>query len=211
MARAAFALWESTGDKKYLDRARAWVHVLNENFWDAQNGGYFYTSYESDPLIARSRMIFDQNTPSGNGIMVGLLSRLHFVTSDPAYRERSNALIEAFSGEVGRVAISMGSYLNGLETAMTGLQIVIVGPRGNPKTQELVAAVMGRSLPNRTLVMVEPDQPLQEGHPAAGKTMQNGLPTAYICQRATCSAPITNPVTLSQVLQLPPARPQGTA
>jgi hypothetical protein len=40
--------------------------------------------------------------------------------------------------------------------------------------------------------------------------MQDGQPTAYVCQRMTCSAPITNPVALSQVLQLP-ARTQGQA
>jgi uncharacterized protein YyaL (SSP411 family) len=33
--------------------------------------------------------------------------------------------------------------------------------------------------------------------------MLNGVPTAYICQRNTCSPPISNPVQLSQVLQLP--------
>jgi uncharacterized protein len=46
-----------------------------------------------------------------------------------------------------------------------------------------------------------------------GKTMENGQPTAYICQRGACSPPVTNPVTLSQMLQLPRgpvpgARPQ---
>jgi hypothetical protein len=36
--------------------------------------------------------------------------------------------------------------------------------------------------------------------------MQNGQPTAYICQRNTCSPPITNAVQLSQILQLPQQR-----
>ena len=59
-------------------------------------------------------------------------------------------------------------------------------------------------------MVVDPRDALPAGHPAAGKTMQNGQPTAYVCQRMSCSAPITNPVTLSQVLQLP-SRPQGQA
>jgi hypothetical protein len=33
--------------------------------------------------------------------------------------------------------------------------------------------------------------------------MQGGVPTAYICYRMACAQPITNPVTLSQALQLP--------
>ena len=69
---------------------------------------------------------------------------------------------------------------------------------------------MGRSLPNRLLVVVEPGETLPETHPAFGKAMENGQPTAYICQHQNCSAPISNAVTLSQVLQLPPRPPQGT-
>ncbi len=210
MARAAFALWEATGDRRYLARAQGWVHVLNEHFWDSQNGGYFYTADDSDPLIVRTRVVFDQATPCANGVMVALLARLHFALSDNTYRDRCNALIQAFSGEVNRAWISMGSYLNGLEVALTAFQVVVVGPLDNPKTHELVNAVLGRSLPNRTLMVVDPRTPLPQGHPAFGKTMQNGQPTAYVCQRQTCSAPIANPVTLSQVLQLP-AQPRGQA
>ncbi|HEX3943165.1 MAG TPA: thioredoxin domain-containing protein [Rhizomicrobium sp.] len=211
MARAAFALWETTGDNRYLDRARAWIHVLNDHFWDMQNGGYFYTADDSDPLIVRSRMIYDQATPSANGVMVSLLARMHLATWQNPYRDRCNALIEAFSGEPARAAASMPSYLAGLETVMTGLQIVVVGPVTSPKTHDLVAAVMGRSLPNRTLVLADPAQTLNEGHPAYGKKMENGQPTAYVCQRETCSAPITNPVTLSQALQLPAQHAAGQA
>jgi uncharacterized protein YyaL (SSP411 family) len=40
--------------------------------------------------------------------------------------------------------------------------------------------------------------------------MENGQPTAYVCQHQNCSAPIANPVTLSQVLQLPARPPQNT-
>jgi uncharacterized protein YyaL (SSP411 family) len=211
MIRAALALWEATGDKQYLDRAHAWTRILNEHFWDAQNGGYFHTPDDAEQLIIRARNVFDQSTPSANGTMVGLLAKLNFATAEPSYRDNCNALIQAFSGEVNRAYISMGSYLNGIETALTSLQIVIVGPRNSAKTHELAAAVLGRSLPNRLLTIVDPGDSLPVGHAAHGKTMQNGQPTAFVCQRMTCSAPITNPVTLSQVLLLPPQRPQGQA
>ncbi|HEV2562043.1 MAG TPA: thioredoxin domain-containing protein [Rhizomicrobium sp.] len=210
MARAALTLWESTNDKRYLEHAQGWVRTLNEHFWDMQNGGYFTTADDAEALIVRPRIVFDQATPCANGIMVSVLAKLYYATSDAGHRDRSNALVQAFSGELGRAYTSMGSYLNGLEMVMTGLQIVIIGPITNPKTHELVSAVMGRSLPNKTLVMVDPNDTLPETHPAHGKKMENGVPTAYVCQRMTCSAPISNPVTLSQVLQLPP-RVQGQA
>ena len=91
------------------------------------------------------------------------------------------------------------------------LEVVIIGPRDNARTQELIAAVMGRSLPNAVLHVVDAPERLPAGHPAHGKPMENGQPTAYICQRHACSAPISNPVTLAQVLLLPAQRPQGQA
>jgi uncharacterized protein YyaL (SSP411 family) len=58
-------------------------------------------------------------------------------------------------------------------------------------------------------VQVEPGDPLPPGHPATGQGMQGGQPTAYICQRNLCSAPITSAVTLSQALTLPPQQRQA--
>jgi hypothetical protein len=68
--------------------------------------------------------------------------------------------------------------------------------------------VFGRSFPNRLVTLLSPEDSLPEGHPAFGKTMQNGQPTVYLCQRGTISVPLTNPVQLSQILQLPQQRPQ---
>jgi uncharacterized protein YyaL (SSP411 family) len=97
----------------------------------------------------------------------------------------------------------MPSYLNSLDTMANSLQIVIVGPITNAKTHELVSAVMGRSIPSGMVMLVDPREALPADHPAFGKTMEGGVPTAYVCYRMTCAQPITNPVTLSQALQLP--------
>ena len=208
MIRAAIRLFELNGDKRYLDYAKRWTRTLNDHFWDAALGGYFFTSDEADPLIIRTRVVYDQPTPSANGTMLAQLVKLYQITAEVAYAERADKLYLSLAGEANRTVLAVGSYFNGLETALAALQIVIVGQPDNPKTHELVAAVLGRSLPNRLLIVASPDERLPEGHPAFGKTMQNGQPAAYVCQRGTCSAPIANPVALSQALQLP-ARPQA--
>jgi uncharacterized protein YyaL (SSP411 family) len=208
MARAALALYEVVGEKRFLDQARRWVHALNTHFWDEEKGGYHYTSDDSDALIVRTRMVFDQNGPSANGMMIQVLARLMMATNDPDYSTRINTLVNTFSGEAQRAFISMGSYYSGFEFALTQLQIAVVGPLSNPKTHELATAVLGRSLPNKFLTVVASDSDFPAGHPMQGKGMQGGQPTAYVVQRGQVSSPITNPVTLSQMLQLP-QRPAG--
>jgi hypothetical protein len=55
-------------------------------------------------------------------------------------------------------------------------------------------------------VVVEPGDTLPPGHPCADVGMQNGQPTAYVCQGATRAGPIQSPVQLSQLLTLPQQR-----
>jgi uncharacterized protein YyaL (SSP411 family) len=209
MIRAALALWESTNDPRYMERAKAWLHTLNEHFWNADFGGYYFSADDSDPLIARPRGANDQYQPCANGILPAQIGKIYLATWDLEYGNRCNALMAAFSGPVGQNYMGMASFLNGMETALSALQIVIIGPVTSPKTHELTSAVLGRAVPNKLLIRLDPAQKLPEGHPAFGRTMEGGQPTAYICQRNTISTPITNPVTLSQALQLPQrAQPQ---
>ncbi len=210
MARAALALWEATGEQRFLDRAKGWTQTMNEHFWDGVSGGYYMTADDDEPLIARTRPVYDQTQTPANSVMIGVLARLYMASADNSYNERDTALILSLAGEAARIFPTMGSYYNNAEFAATNLQIVVIGPPGHAKTQELAAAVLGRSLPNKLLTVVASANNLPEGHLAHGKTMENGQPTAYICQRGVVAAPITNPVTLSQVLQLPQVRPQGT-
>ena len=208
MSRAALTLYEMTGDKRYLDFAKRWTRVLNEHFWDQEKGGYFYTADDAEQMIVRSRMIFDQPVPSANSTMIQVHARLMMATGSQEYADRINGIVNAFSGEAQRAVFSAGAFFSGLEYAMTALHLAVIGPLGHPKTHELSQAVLGRALPNRFLTVIAPEDSFPEGHALFGKTMQNGQPTAYVSQRGNCSSPITNPVALSQMLQLPAQRPQ---
>jgi len=211
MARAALFLWEVTGEKRFLDAAKGWVATLNHHFWNNEKGGYCTTADDAQTLIVRARVLYDQAVPSANGIMTWVLTRLGQITGDGAYGQRARGQLEAFADEYNRAWASCASYLNSLETFVSGFQVVVVGPRNNPRTQELIKVVWGKVLPNRLLYVVDSGEGLPTGHPAFGKGMVNGAPTAYLCSRADCSAPITSAVTLSQVLTLPPRAPVGSA
>ena len=199
---------KSTGEKRFLDQAKRWVRTLNEHFWDDANGGYFFTADDADPLIVRARMC--STSPAVRQRHdAGVLARLHHGHRATAtMRDRANACSQAFAGEAARASSRMGSFFNGLEIAMTGCRSSSSGRSNNPKTHELIAAVLGRSLPNRLLMVVVAGRGAAAGPSGATARRCRTASPRPMSASATCSAPITNPVTLTQVLQLP-VRPQS--
>jgi uncharacterized protein YyaL (SSP411 family) len=200
LCRAALALDEATGDPRYRAQAEAWIDILDRHYWDGKAGGYFYSADDTGDVILRNKTALDNAVPGGNGVLVGVLARLWYLTGEARYRERAEAVIAAFSGELNRHFFSLATLLNGNELLQSAQQIVVIGDRGADDTRALVEAVYGRSLPNRVLAVIAPDGRLPPGHPAAGKTQAKGRATAYVCHGSTCSLPITAPAGLSQAL-----------
>jgi uncharacterized protein YyaL (SSP411 family) len=200
LCRAALALHEATGEAPYLEQALAWIAVLDRHYWDGAGGGYFLTADDTPGLIARSKTANDAAVPAGNGTVAGVFARLYFLTGDAAHRERAEAILRAFSGELERNIFPLATLINSAELLERGLQIVIRGRRGAADTAALLRAVHGASLPNRVLSVVPPEQALPGDHLAAGKGMIGDRATVYLCEGPVCSLPITDPDALGRTL-----------
>ncbi|HEY1796827.1 MAG TPA: thioredoxin domain-containing protein [Stellaceae bacterium] len=190
LCRAALALHEATGKETYLERARDWVAVLDRHYWDTEAGGYFFAAEDTGGLIARAKTASDAAVPAGNGTMVGVLTRLALLTGDDAYRQRSDAVIAAFAGEVTRNFFPLATLVNNAAFAQKPVQIVLVGSARDPALAALREAVERVSLPNRVLRVLPPDASLPAGHPAFGKGLVGGKAAAYVCEGPVCSLPI---------------------
>jgi uncharacterized protein YyaL (SSP411 family) len=201
LCRAALALYEATSGGAYLAQAQGWVAVLDRHHWDpgesnGREGGYFFAANDTRDLIARVKTANDAAVPSGNGTMVGVLTRLALLTGDDAYRRRAEEIIAAFAGEVARNFFPLATLINNAELAMKPLQIVLVGAPDDPAFAALRRAVYQVSLPNQVVLEVAPGEALPEGHPAHGKGLVGGRPAAYVCDGPVCSLPITEPQAL---------------
>jgi len=197
MARAALTLEEATGDAAYRHQAERWVAVANRHYWDDAGGGYFLAADDTEALILRPKTALDNPNPAGNGVMAGVLARLFYLTGDLAYRNRADAVIAAFAGDVERQMFGFAALVNAAELLQRALQIVVRGRRGEAETETLLAAIRGVSLPNKILTVVPPEAALPRDHPAAGKQQLGGRATAYVCDGPVCSLPLVDPVALA--------------
>lgn len=201
MARAALTLHQATQEPAYLEDARAWTNAANDHFWDANTGGYFLAADDTDDLIARTKSLFDNATPSGNGIMLDVLAQLFHITGDAQYEQKADALIRATAPEDARALLNQPSLALGYEVLQTGLQIVLVAPDKTSADATALFVSATKTAPSYAVItVVSPDNALPEGHPALGKSSVDGKATAYVCQQNTCGPPITTPDDLTVAL-----------
>jgi hypothetical protein len=190
LCRAALALHEATQQSRYLERAKGWISVLDGYYWDPAEGGYFFAATDTRGLIAQVKTAADAAVPAGNGTLVGVLARLAILTGDAGYRDRAEAIIRTFAGELGRNFFPLATLINNAELAQKPVQIVLVGTPDDPALADLRRAVYAVSLPRRVVQIVGPDEALPDDHPAHGKTIVEGKATAYVCEGPVCSLPI---------------------
>ncbi len=193
LSRATLALYEATGEGELITQARQWIDVLDRHYGDASGGGYFFSADDTPALITRAKTAGDAATPAGNGTLVGVLTRLAILTGEDAYRSRAEAIVETFSGELGRNFFPLATLLNNVELLAEPVQIVVVGEDDDPAFVGLRRAAYSLSLPNRIVLALPPGTDLPAGHPANGKGLVEGRPAAYVCIGPVCSLPITEP------------------
>ena len=200
MAAAALALFEHTGKQAYRDQAEAWVRVLDEDYLDAEHGGYFQAPARASDLVVRPKNAQDGPLPSGNGLLVAVFARLFYLTGDAAWRERAERQIAAFSGEVAHNPLGHAALLSGAMLLEHSVQVVLTGDPASPDLAALRRTALAAPVPEAVVLQIAPDTVLPADHPAFGKGPVDGRATAYVCPGQTCLAPVVEPADLAASL-----------
>ena len=94
-ADALVILFECTGNPVYIDQACRLVSIMDERFRD-EKGGFFFTSSDSEELIARYKDQHDGSVPSGNAMAATALVKLARLTNEPRFvRLAEETLLQA--------------------------------------------------------------------------------------------------------------------
>ncbi len=192
MARAGIALFEVTGEARYLDEAKSLVAVLDRHFADKAAGGYFITADDAADLIVRTKHCHDNAAPAGNGTLLGVFARLWVLDGEETWRDKAERQFAAFAGELEGNFFPLMTLLNNYELLQRATELVIVGDPTAGETEALRRAVHAQSLPNKIVRRLTPGAPLPPHHPAAGKGLVDGKPALYVCQDMSCRPPIVD-------------------
>jgi len=107
-------LHDATGEKKWLDEAKALTDVMVKFHGDKERGGFFYTSSDHEKLFARGKDQYDGAQPSANSVAARNLVRLWTKTGDDTYRALAEKQLKAFAGRLKADASSMTAMAQAL-------------------------------------------------------------------------------------------------
>ena len=200
-------LFETSGELQWLEEARTLTATMIEEFWDDEEGGFFYTGRSHEDLIVRSKDFFDNATPSGNSVAAEVLLRIGLLTDNSDYQRRATTVLRLMASTIQRYPSGFGRLLCALDFYLgTPQEIAIIGDAGAAETRLLLAEIWKLYLPNKVVAQASPsDTAAAEIIPLLRDRPQlDHRATAYVCEHFTCKTPATSPAELASQLQNPP-------
>jgi len=196
MINALIDLYETTFEIKYLKRAIDLNEILIKEFWDTQNGGFYFTSNKSEELIARQKDVYDGAIPSGNSIALLNLIRLARFTADSNFEKKASELVKYFSGYISKSLSAFSMFMCALDFQLhSSTEIVIAGNQKDTAVREGLNLVNNIFNPNKIVILKSNEE---EKNPtdllAFTKEMKvvNNKPTFYVCKNFICNRPVSN-------------------
>ncbi len=194
LALGLIALYEATFDEAWIDHAMDLVKYVKNHFSDGENAGFFFTSDDHSELITRIKDMHDNATPCANAVMASVLVRLGRLSGNTVYVDLAEKLIHAASGVIERAPLAAGQWLVALDELLgPSREIVLVGGSSVNDRAAILRLVRQRFEPN-TVVLLRDSTTLSRSKHLdkmfQGRTSNPSDCTAYICQGATCEAPI---------------------
>ena len=108
-----------------LKFAKDLAEALLENF-EAEDGGFYFTSHTHEALIHRPKQGYDNATPNGNGIAAVALQKLGHMLGEPRYLQAAERTLKAFDKSLGSNPAACATLCHALTEFLTPPTIVII-------------------------------------------------------------------------------------
>ncbi len=205
LTAALLDLYETDFDPAWFREAVRLQAETDRLFRDPDDGGWFFSGSDRNPLLGRVKEGTDGPLPSGNGVAALNALRLWAWTGDDAHRRSAEAAVKAFAILLVRAPSAVPTLLEAASFADgTPRAVVIAGDAAAPETRAMLAAVRRPLLPHTVVSRVPAtgaDAKTAEAIPILeGRAARDGRTTAYVCEGVTCRAPITDPAELGRAL-----------
>ena len=188
MIRAALALFEATGEKRFLDQAVSWQRALDAHYADTETGGYYWSADDATDLLLRPHSTADDATPNPNSVAAQNLVRLAVLTGDDQWRTQADRLLENILAVAGKNLFGHVALSNALDLRLRAAEIVCTGP----DAERFAQAALKLPFVDRIVLRAASAGDLPAAHPAQEKLKASSASAAFVCVGERCSLPVTD-------------------
>ncbi len=180
-----------------LDFARALADRLLAQFEDRTGGGFYFTSHDHELLIHRAKPVYDNATPSGNGIAAVALQRLGHVLGEIRYLDAAERALRHLYAELEQQPSACASLAVALEEYLAPPTVVVL--RGAaPEMQAWSRRLSERFRPG-VMIFAIPSG-LTGLPPTLDRATSADGVNAWVCRGVSCLPPVTTLADLEHCL-----------
>jgi uncharacterized protein YyaL (SSP411 family) len=170
----------------------------------SEDGAFYSTAHEHEQLLVRQREGHDGALPSANAVAARALGRLSHLLDRKEWQKLALGAIQAHAVTMTQAPRAFATSLEVLELCREGsVEIVAVGPPGDPGLEALLSQAARVYLPHAARVVAAPGAGRKDGNLALlrGKGLVQNASALYVCRNFTCLAPITDPTLVVPALR----------
>jgi len=182
LASAYIKLYEVDLEKKWLDKALDLAEYTIDNFRDEKSGMFYYTSDESEQLIARKMELSDNVIPASNSVMAEVLYKLGHYYEKEDFLQTSRSMLGQMQDEI----VQGGPYYANWAMLM-----------GTMAYQPFEIAIMGEEAVEKNMQLQKHYQPIslfmggrKEDLPLLEMKLVENNTYIYVCRNKTCKLPV---------------------
>jgi uncharacterized protein len=185
---------EVAGRPHDLARARSLIDLMIDRL-GARGGGFFDTPTEHETL---GRLSMRQRPPKENALAAIALTRLARITHEQRYDEIARQTLEQFTSVVEAQGYFASDHARAVDMLLNpGADVKIVAPAGDGASA-LHAAALALPVADRMVRVIDARDTAAL---AAESLPPHPAPAAYACYGTLCSAPVTTPDDLIEIVE----------
>ncbi|MBA4410863.1 MAG: thioredoxin domain-containing protein [Odoribacter sp.] len=180
---AFISIFESTGQKSWLDEAQRLTKITFSDFYDERKSIFYFTANDQKDLITRTIEIHDNVIPASNSVMAKNLFRLSYLLDQPKCLKTAHQMLLLIITNISGYPSGYSNWSQ-LMLNMNGnyFEVAIAGENAISLLNEL----QKNYLPSVIFCAgtTEIGLPLLQNRYVSGKTL------IYICQDKSCQLPV---------------------
>ncbi len=169
----------------------AFAEDLAENLlesFEAEEGGFFFTSHTHESLIHRPKQGYDNATPNGNGIAAVALQKLGHILGEPRYLQATERTLKAFDSSMANNPAACASLCHALAEFLAPPTMVII--RGEARQMGAWRSVLNQTYyPHHLFFYL--DENVADLPPMLQRNFTQDV-NAWVCKGVVCSPSVNN-------------------